>query len=597
MPDSIESTAMTRPVRKKLIEVALPLPEINDASAYDKMPGIGPHPKGIHHWWARLPLPTARAVLFASIVDDPEAHPEKWSTEEAQNGERERLFDIVRQMMGKKLHEAPDVYADAHAEMLKHCDGRLPHLFDPFAGGGSIPLEASRMGFEAHAGDLNPVAVLLNKCNLEIGPQWVDTPPVNPEENGRMGGKDSWRGTDGLAADIRYYGCLVGKRAIEKIGNLYPKIRLTDDTRGAAGSVVAWIWARTVASPNPAAQGRHVPIASSFVLSSKGGKAVWVEVVDNPSDEDGWRFQVRTGLATTDAVTRARLGTKAGKGQDFICAVMRTPIQRSYVQAEGKAGRLRSRLMAIVASGPSGRIYLNPDLSHQETARSLMADASIADARAALLSGSLPTRAEITGGVCTAYGLNTWGHLFTDRQIYALLTIGDLIVGVGEEIEADAKSAGMSRLQSKLYANAIVTFLALAGDRCADFNNTLCRWSSSNQKVMNLFGKQALPMVFDFAEANFLGDSVGSWSTCSEYVADCAKVLNGGQGVSGSARQCDAATEQNGISDLIVSTDPPYYNNISYAVLSDFFMYGFGERSGSSIPMFLARYLFRRCRS
>ena len=167
--------------RKKLIEVALPLPEINDASAYDKMPGIGPHPKGIHHWWARLPLPTARAILFASVVDDPEANPEKWPTEKKQNAERERLFDIIRRMMGKKLHDAPEVYAEAKAEMLKYCDGKLPPVFDPFAGGGSIPLEASRLGFKAHAGDLNPVAVLLNKCNLELAPQWSGYAPVNPK--------------------------------------------------------------------------------------------------------------------------------------------------------------------------------------------------------------------------------------------------------------------------------------------------------------------------------------------------------------------------------------------------------------------------------
>lgn len=169
-------------VRKKLIEVALPLPEINDASAYDKMPGIGPHPKGIHHWWARLPLPIARAVLFASVVDDPETHPEKWPTEEARNAERERLFDIIRRMMGKKLHDHPEVYVEAQVEMLKHCNGKLPAVFDPFAGGGSIPLEANRLGFEAYAGDLNPVAVLLNKCNLELAPRWAGRPPVNPED-------------------------------------------------------------------------------------------------------------------------------------------------------------------------------------------------------------------------------------------------------------------------------------------------------------------------------------------------------------------------------------------------------------------------------
>src|SRR6266540_3959381 len=205
---------------KKLIEVALPLPEINDASSYDKLPGIGPHPKGIHHWWARLPLPTARAILFASTVDDPSAHPETWPTEQAQNTERERLFQIIRAMMGKKLHEHPEIYAEAQAEMLKHSNGALPAVFDAFSGGGSIPLEANRLGFEAHAGDLNPVAVLLNKCNLELAPRWLGFAPVNPEERKRIGGADAWRGTNGLAADVRYYGRLIRARAIERIGHL-----------------------------------------------------------------------------------------------------------------------------------------------------------------------------------------------------------------------------------------------------------------------------------------------------------------------------------------------------------------------------------------
>jgi putative DNA methylase len=194
---------------RKLIEVALPLPEINDASAYDKMPGIGAHPKGIHHWWARLPLPVSRAVLFASVVDDPSSHPERFPTEEAQERERERLFGLIRKMMHKQLHKHPDVYAAARAEMLKHCNGALPPLLDPFAGGGSIPLEAARLGMEAYAGDLNPVAVLLNKVYLEIVPRWADAPPVNPKDRRKIGGTHGWRGAAGLAADVRYYGRLI----------------------------------------------------------------------------------------------------------------------------------------------------------------------------------------------------------------------------------------------------------------------------------------------------------------------------------------------------------------------------------------------------
>ena len=577
--------------KTKLIEVALPLPEINDASAYDKMPGIGPHPKGIHHWWARLPLPTARAILFASVVDDPEGHPEKWPTEEAQNAERERLFNILRNMMGKKLHEVPEAYTAARAEMLNHCDGKLPPVFDPFAGGGSIPLEANRMGFEAYAGDLNPVAVLLNKCNLEVAPRWINQPPINPADRRRIAGGEAWRRTDGLAADVRYYGELLGERASQKMGHLYPKIQLPQENGSGEATVIAWIWSRTVSSSNPAAQGRHVPVASSFVLSATGENTVWVEPVRDDAAEDGWRFWLHNGRATKEQITRARLGTKAGKGQDFICCLTKTPIQRSYVQAEGKGGRLKKRLMAIVSNGPSGKVYLAPDPHHEAIFADLSSDVSIADARATFLSGALPTRAEITGGVCTAYGLNTWGQLFSDRQVFALLTVGDLITSIGADIRQHVKQSGMLDDQASQYADAIVTFLALASDRCADFNNTLCRWSPSNQKVMNLFSKQALPMVFDFAEANFLGSSVGSWSTCSQYVAECIKVITAGCSALGHASQLDAATEQNGLSNLIISTDPPYYNNISYAVLSDFFYVWLRRSVGKIYPKIFSTVL------
>jgi putative DNA methylase len=293
--------------------------------------------------------------------------------------------------------------------------------------------------------------------------------------------------------------------------------------------------------------------------------------VKDANAQDGWRFEIHEGVAPKDVIAHARTGTKSGKNQGFICTLMRTPIERSYIQAEGKAGRLRKRLMAVVVDARRGKAYLAPDPTHEAISQRLEGDRRIADARANLLSGALPTRAEITGGVCTAYGLNTWGDLFTDRQISALLVAGDLVSGIHEEIRADAERCGMSNTSAGDYATAVATFLALGIDRCADFNNTLCRWSPSNQKVMNLFGMQALPMVFDFSEANFLGEGVGSWRTCSKYVADCIEVLTTGNGNFGSAHQLDAAAEQNGHSNILVSTDPPYYNNISYAVLSDFF--------------------------
>ena len=332
----------------------MPLPEINDASAYDKMPGIGPHPKGIHHWWARLPLPTARAILFASVVDDPEAHPEKWPTEEEQSAERGRLFDILRRMMGKKLHEAPEVYAEAHAEMLKHCDGKLPAVFDPFAGGGSIPLEANRMGFKAHAGDLNPVAVLLNKCNLEIAPKWRNCPPVNPDDQSKMLGSDAWTGLNGLATDIRYYGSRVHSAASTKVGHLYPDATLPSEHGGGKSNVVAWIWARTVPSPDPAARGMHVPLISSYWLSSKKGSESWLEPV---VDVESSSYSFRVHNSKPEDRRAVGTGTKIGRG-GFQCILTGAAIPFDYIRERGQVGQISRVLLAIVVEAKRGRLYI-----------------------------------------------------------------------------------------------------------------------------------------------------------------------------------------------------------------------------------------------
>jgi putative DNA methylase len=551
-----------------LIEVALPLSEINDASAYDKMPGIGPHPKGIHHWWARLPLPTARAILFASVVDDPSEDLERFPTEERQTQERERLFDIIRSLMQKKLHEHPEVYAAAKAEMLSQCAGRLPTVYDPFAGGGSIPLEASRMGFSAQAADLNPVAVLLNKCNLEIAPRWARCPPVNPTDRKQIGGTDSWPGTHGLAADVRYYSSRIRNQLSERVGHLYPNA--TSATHHNGVSVVAWIWARTVVSPNPAMHGKRVPLMSTFWLSSKANGQVWVDPSFDAHAADGLRFEIRFGTATKEQTAKFKLGTRAGKAQDFYCLLSNQPIPRDYVQAEGKAGRLGTTLVATVVEGKPRKTYVAATPEQLQAATASL-DSPIPElARSTFLSGTLPDRANITGGVCSAYGINTWGQLFTNRQLIALVTLSDLITIVAKEVKADALRTGMAAGDADDYADTIQTFLALAQDRCADFNNSLCRWSPSNQKVMNLYARQALPMVWDYAEANLLGDSVGAWQTCSDYVADCVQVIAADE-ETGKARQLDAAAGVAGLSDILVSTDPPYYDNISYATLSDFF--------------------------
>lgn len=476
---------------KKLIEVALPLPEINDASAYDKMPGIGPHPKGIHHWWARLPLPVARAVLFASVVDDPSSHPKKFPTEAAQGMERERLFGIIRRMVQKQSHKHPEVYSEARREMLKYCDGTLPPVLDPFAGGGSIPLEAARLGFEVCAADLNPVAVLLNRCYLEIAPRWGDCPPVNPEDRRKIGGPTGWRGTTGLAADVCYYGRAILERARKRIGHLYPPIEVTAEMAarytqlqpyaGKELPVIAWIWTRTVPSPNPVARGAHVPLMSTFWLSSKKGSEAWLEPVVNRTINT-WRFDVCTG-APRDR-ERLKTGTKQG-GAGFQCLLTGQLIPFDYIREQASKGRMSIAMVAMVLEAPRGKLYL-PATPEQVSVQDGLKPSGFPET-------DLPENA--LGFRIQKYGLNKHWQMFTPRQLTAMVTLCDLIREVRADIRRDAWAAGLSKADAEAYTAAVTTFLALALDRCADFNNALSTWKPSGQQQMHLFGRQAIPMV------------------------------------------------------------------------------------------------------
>jgi putative DNA methylase len=551
--------------RKKLIEVALPLAEINDASAYDKMPGIGPHPKGIHHWWARLPLPTARAVLFASVVDDPSSHPDRFPTDDAQNAERERLFGLLRQLMQKRMHEHPEVYAEARAEMLRHADGRLPPLLDPFAGGGSIPLEAARLGFEVHAADLNPIAVLLNKCTLELIPRWLGQPPVNPEARKGMFGKDGGAGARGLAEDVRYYGRIIYERAARKIGHLYPRVKLPKAHGGREADVIAWLWARTVKCPNPAC-GAQMPLVRSFWLATKAGKKAWVEpVVDKRAKTV--RFRVGGGDGSPPDGTV--------KNRAARCLVCGESTGLDYVRAEAQDGRMAVAPLIVVATGARGRVFVPFPDEHARIARS---------AEPEWKPEELVTTPCHDVDRLPMYGMYSWGDAFTPRQLTTMVTLSGSVEAIREDVLADAVRCGLPKATAEDYANFVVTCLALAVDRCSDFNNSLCRWTSGNQKVMNLFGKQAIPMVWDFAEANILGSSVGAWSTCSDYVADCIEVIGQSAGKKGNARQLDAASYPGDVRDALVSTDPPYYDNIGYAALSDFFYVWLRRTIGDLYP-------------
>jgi putative DNA methylase len=556
---------------KKLIEVALPLEKINAESAREKSIRHG-HPSTLHLWWARRPLAAARAVIWASLVDDPSSHLELFPTEEDQTKERQRLFRILENLVVWENSNDENVLRIAKEEILKSTNNNPPALLDPFAGGGAIPLEAQRLGLKTYAHDLNPVAVMINKAMIEIPSLFSGVRAVNP--NGICLAEEIWSGTKGLMEDVQYYGQLMKSEAYSRIGHLYPKIK---DKDGQEYTVIAWIWARTVASPNPLAHGAYVPLVSSFVLSTKKGNQAWINIVEDSDAKDGWRFEVETGLLTKELEKAKGLGTKAGKATDFVCCLTNSPIPRDYIQEEGKAGRLSKRLMSIVAFGRNGRVYLSPDQIHETIALSVDNDDSVQHARVEFLNGGIPTRAMVTGGVCSAYGLSTWGHLYTSRQIKALLTFSDLVNYVQKQAEKDAIAAGMSNDHIPLsdngkgalaYGQAIGVYTALIISKLADRGSSLCGWDSSREGLRNTFGRQALPMVWDYAEGNPFSSSSGCFDNMLEWVTKCINMFPAS--TEGVAEQFDAQSDC-GFRDIMVSTDPPYYDNIDYSDLSDFF--------------------------
>lgn len=537
--------------RKKLIEVALPLEAINRESAREKSIRHG-HPSTLHLWWARRPLAACRAVLFASIVDDPSSRADLFPTDIEQDAERQRLFRIIEELVRWENSNNETVLEAARDEIRKATDGNPPAVLDPFCGGGSIPLEAQRLGLEAHASDLNPVAVLITKALIEIPAEFAGRPPMNPESRANLAHGATWKGAQGLAEDVRYYGRWMRETAFERIGHLYPKAKLPD---GHDATVIAWLWARTATCPNPACR-VAAPLVSSFVLSSKAGRETYVDpIITNGS----YQFNVRPG--SPPDVIAAKNGTRAGKAQDFVCIVCGTTLPRTYIREEGKAGRLSTQLMAVVTEGDRRRVYL--DASPEQAAVASVEEMlpAVDEARATFLSGSTPTRAMITGGVCSAYGLTTWGHLFTPRQLVALTTFSDLVGEAREQVLADGGDTE--------YADAIATYVALAVDRGADYWSSICGWHSSRELIRNTFARQALPMVWDFAEANPFSTSAGSFLGSIGWTAEALAAVPAR--ASGRARQLDAMASADGISDPIACTDPPYYDNIGYAELSDFF--------------------------
>ncbi|WP_296702486.1 DUF1156 domain-containing protein [Thiocapsa sp. UBA6158] len=590
--------------KRKLIEVALPLEAINEEGSRRKRKAPAGYPTTLHKWWAQRPIAAARAVIFAQMVDDPSAHPDLFPTEASQEKERQRLFRIIEDLVlwdntnnETVVQQARDEiwrswrYTCAenahHPNAIRFFDRhKLPGFHDPFAGSGALPLEAQRLGLDSYASDLNPVAVLINKAMIEITPRFAGQPPVHPgkliasksgKDQGRLF-KREWNAAQGLAEDVRYYGQWMRDEAERRIGHLYPKIEVTDDMvddpvnprpdlklyLGQKLTVVAWLWARTVKSPNPAFGDVDVPLVSTFMLSTKVGKEAYVEPLVKGSD---YRFTVKVGKPT-DA-EGSKLGTTVGKRAAFRCLMSGVPVTYDHIRQEGKAGRMGARLMAIVAEGKRGRIFLSPTNDSEDIALTLQ-----------------PTwKPETTLPLnprdfkTPNYGLTSFADLFTARQLIALTTFADLVAEVNALVKYDALAAGLPDNQLTLqdggagpaaYAEAVCTYLAMALSRLADYGSSIATWRPKDNAMRSTMPKQAVQMAWDYAEGSPFGDSSSGFLACVQVVAKVINIaLTGGFGSASQASVQDVVLAKDG--GAVVSTDPPYYDNISYADLSDFF--------------------------
>jgi putative DNA methylase len=580
---------------KKLIEVALPLDAINAASVREKSIRHG-HPSTLHLWWARRPLAAARAVIFAQLVHDPEdlwrcqnpdvtpnqQHKGHWTKARTklfgiieqlvvwENSTNEVVLNAAREAICQSWRETCELNKD-HPQAIELFDpAKMPCLHDPFAGGGTIPLEAQRLGLDAYASDLNPVAVLINKAMVEIPPTFAGRPPVNP---GAKNPLMTWTGSAGLAEDVRLYGRWMRDEAFKRIGHLYPAIEITPEMikerpdlalyKGDKLTVIAWLWARTVKSPNPAYSTVDVPLVSTFVLCGKEGKEAYVQPVISKT---GYTFTVRVGTPPPEA----KPGTKASRG-NFRCLMSGVPIDGDYLRAEAKGRRMGQTLMAIVAEGEKGRVFLSPLHMHELVAESATPD----------WTPDTEFFQQALGFRVGNYGMSRWSELFTKRQLVALSTLSDLVGEARERVFQAALSAGFTdddkSLRSggsgaKAYAEAVSLYLSFARDKTCEGSTVLCTWSPLPTKlhVVSTFGRQVLSMVWDYAEANLFADSSGNFLRMCELSSNVIERQWSNGTKKGFSEQRNA-TDLAGLSPRFFSTDPPYYDNIGYADLSDFF--------------------------
>jgi putative DNA methylase len=552
--------------RKKLIEVALPLEAINAASAREKSIRHG-HPSTLHLWWARRPLAACRAVLFAQLVDDPSSRPDEFPTEEAQEAERERLFEIIRNLVKWENSNNEHVLNAARAEILKSTDNNPPPVLDPFCGGGSIPLEAQRLGLEAHGSDLNPVAVLITKALIEIPPKFAGRPPVHPVKDKKLLAHE-WRGAQGLAEDVRSYGQWMRDEAEQRIGHLYPKVKLPKEYGGGPKSeatVIAWLWARTVKCPNPAC-GARMPMVRSFWLSQKKGRSVYAHpILDRESRTV--RFKMHTE-GTPEKETTNRTAARCL----FCGKTIKKPELRDLAMRHG----IQEIPFAVVCESAKGRVYLPFEAKDVRAVE-----------RPEVPAIEQPITNDRRWFSPPLYGLPNYSDLFTARQLVALTTFSDLVGEARGRVLADARKAGMNDdgkgiseggTGATAYADAVATYLAFAVSKMSDAQSSLCRWKATMDQSIATFGRQAIPMVWDYSEANAFSSMAGDYLVTLKNMMRVLEQL--GTGRSGKVIQQDATSAYS--TGIVISTDPPYYDNIGYADLSDFF-YVWLRRSSSGM--------------
>lgn len=597
--------------RRKLIEISIPLEEINKASKKQKAPKG--YPTSLHKYWAQRPLSACRAVLFAQLVDDPSSWPERFGHNQAEiDAERKRLHKLIEALVPWEasddevilnqarweiarsvawgLGEEPPTQSESQA-ILEYLQTKAPPVYDPFSGSGSIPLEAQRLGLRAYGSDLNPVAVLIGKALVEVPPKFAGLAPVNQKSRAEAanGQLRAWKGAQGLAEDVRYYGQWLRDEAERRIAHLYPEATLHD---GQKAAVIAWLWARTVRSPDPAAKGAMVPLISSFMLSTKDGRKAWAETIIDPTAPDGWRFEVQTGNLEKAKEKFLSEGTKAARAT-FRCVLTGVSIGGSYIDEEAQAGRMGTRLISVVAEGRRSRVYLSPEPEHEHVAEVAALhvlqhgeemDLPRQEARGTFASNAQGRR----------YCFRNFSDYFTPRQLVALTTFSDLVSDAREKALADASAAGFPGNNDRLhiggsgataYADAVATYLAFMIDRAADYGSSLATWLTDDNAIRGTFGRQGLSMAWDFCEGSYFGNSSASLNTIIEVVSEtlkrapCTSV--------GRINQIDAPLNSYDPNLCVMCTDPPYYDNIGYADLSDFF-YVWLRRSLSTVwpPLF-----------